>query len=280
MKNLLVPVDFSVQSEQALQVAAQLAKQYKATIHLIHMVGLEDSLLSREQAETALEAVYFMKLTAQKFEEFLDKDYLEGVSVEHNVQKYKSFSQINEIAKEMGIDLVIMGSQGTNALTGAFVGSNTEKVVRTSEVPVLVVKENQTNFKPETVVMASDFDKEGIQSYQKIKKLVEEFGGELKMVFINLPGSKFKSTAETELAIHGFYEEAGESNALELLENTAVYSHYTVEDGLFEYSRATGADMIAIPTHGRRGLAHFLRGSISEDVANHATIPVLTLKIS
>lgn len=280
MKNILVPVDFSEQSESALQVAVQLAKKHSAKVHLIHMVGLEDSLLSREQADTALEAVYFMKLTAQKFEEFLDKDYLEGVDYDHNVHRYKSFKHINEIAHENNIDLVVMGSQGTNALTGAFMGSNTEKVVRTSEIPVLVVKENQGNFKLDTVVMASNFDPDSIPSYKKIKNFIKDLGGDLRMLYVNLPGAKFRSTAEIEQSIHTFYEEAGASNALELLDETSVYNHYTVEDGLFEFSRTIGADMIAIPTHGRTGFAHMFYGSISEDVANHATVPVLTVKMS
>ena len=43
--------------------------------------------------------------------------------------------------------------------------------------------------------------------------------------------------------------------------------------------RKVNADLVAIPTHGRTGLAHFFEGSISEDLANHANLPVMTFKI-
>ena len=56
------------------------------------------------------------------------------------VQNYKFFKEINNIVKEKDIDLVIMGSPGSGGLSEIFVGSNTEKVVRTSIAPILVIK--------------------------------------------------------------------------------------------------------------------------------------------
>ncbi len=44
-------------------------------------------------------------------------------------------------------------------------------------------------------------------------------------------------------------------------------------------SKKEQIDVLAIPTHGRRGLSHFFIGSIGEDVANHSKIPVVTFKI-
>ena len=56
-------------------------------------------------------------------------------------------------------------------------------------------------------------------------------------------------------------------------------SDYTVEDGILNFSNKVGADLIAMPTHGKKGLAHFFEGSVGEDVANHATLPVITFKV-
>lgn len=44
-------------------------------------------------------------------------------------------------------------------------------------------------------------------------------------------------------------------------------------------SRYEKFDLIAMPTHGRKGLAHFFNGSIGEDVVNHSDLPVMTFKI-
>ncbi len=48
---------------------------------------------------------------------------------------------------------------------------------------------------------------------------------------------------------------------------------------MYSYAEKIDADLIAIPTHGRNGLAHFFVGSIGEDLANHAKLPVMTFKI-
>ena len=57
------------------------------------------------------------------------------------------------------------------------------------------------------------------------------------------------------------------------------YSDYSVERGVLNYCSSVGADLVGIPTHGRRGISHFFMGSIGEDLANHSSIPVITFKI-
>ena len=58
-----------------------------------------------------------------------------------------------------------------------------------------------------------------------------------------------------------------------------VYCDYSVEKGIINYTSLTGTDIIAIATHGRKGLSHLLQGSICEDLTNHAITPVLTVKM-
>ena len=66
---------------------------------------------------------------------------------------------------------------------------------------------------------------------------------------------------------------------LDKMKDVHYVSDYTVEDGILNFSNKMGADLIIIPTHGRKGLAHFFEGSIGEDIANHSTLPVMTFKI-
>jgi nucleotide-binding universal stress UspA family protein len=49
--------------------------------------------------------------------------------------------------------------------------------------------------------------------------------------------------------------------------------------GVINGAKSADADLIAMPTHGRKGLSHFFNGSIGEDVVNHSTMPVITFKI-
>ena len=52
-----------------------------------------------------------------------------------------------------------------------------------------------------------------------------------------------------------------------------------LEKGILNFAKETNANLIGMTTHGRKGLAHFFNGSISEDLVNHANMPVITFKI-
>ena len=53
----------------------------------------------------------------------------------------------------------------------------------------------------------------------------------------------------------------------------------TVEKGIISFANSVGADLIAVSTHARKGLSHVFMGSLSEDIANHAALPILTVKM-
>jgi hypothetical protein len=57
------------------------------------------------------------------------------------------------------------------------------------------------------------------------------------------------------------------------------YNDLSIETGVLNFSKEIEADLIGISTHGRQGLSHFINGSISEDLVNHAKRPVITFKI-
>lgn len=276
MKKIIVPIDFSEYSEYALETAAILAKKNDAEILALHMLELSEAILSKGSS-VQMESVFFIKLAEKRFAEFLDKPYLEGVKVTPIVKHFKVFSEVNEVAKENQADLVIMGSQGSSGLKEYFVGSNTEKVVRYSEIPVLVIKHNPILTEFETVVFASDFSEDASSAYVKAKNMCVTLNAKMHLVYVNLPGENFKSTAEMEGKIVTFLKKA--EGDLESLSNVTYVSDYTVEQGISNFSNLIGADLVAIATHGRKGIAHFFEGSISEDVANHSTLPVMTFKI-
>ena len=62
-------------------------------------------------------------------------------------------------------------------------------------------------------------------------------------------------------------------------EQIHIVSDYTVEDGLRYYVNTNQIGMLAIATRGKKGVAHFFEGSITEDVANHSSFPLLTFKV-
>lgn len=277
MKKILVPVDFSEHSEYAMEVAAHLAKQYGAKIVAMHMMGLSPSILTKDESQEVFEAMYYLKLAEKRFNEFLNKPYLEGVDVESTVQNYKIFKEVNEVAREFEADLIIMGSHGTTGVKEVFVGSNTEKVVRTSDIPVLVIKNRVMDFSPKKMVFACDFSEEFVPAFLRARELAETLGAEFQLLYVNTP-ERFLRTSEMKEKAFRFLLHGKESD-MDFYNTIEFYSDMTVEDGIFSFSNEYKADIIAVPTHGRRGLAHFFVGSIGENIVNHSDLPIVAFKI-
>ena len=277
MKKIIVPIDFSEHSEYALKAAAKLAKKNNAELLALHMLEMSDVMLTSSEDLQNQKAIFFFKLAEQRFTDFLKKDYLKGVTVIPIVKHFKVFSEVNDVAKKNNADMIVMGSHGSSGMKEFFVGSNTERVVRHAEIPVLVVKKDLPEIDFEVVVYACDFSIDSIEPYLKAKKMIESMNAKMYLVHVNLPNDRFKSSLEIEQGVVSFLNKA-EGN-LDKMESIHYISDYTVEEGILNFSNKVGADLIAIPTHGRKGLAHFFEGSISEDIANHATLPVMTFKI-
>jgi nucleotide-binding universal stress UspA family protein len=273
MKKIIVPIDFSDQSEYALKVATTLAKKHGSEILALHMLELNQAMLTSSEGFHPEQMVFLLKLAEKRFKEFLNKPYLTGVSITPIIKHYKVFSELNEVAKEHGAELIVMGSHGVDGLKELFVGSNAEKVVRNADIPVLIIKNEIENFKVERFVFASDFKDESLTVFEKAMNFADLLSAEFEPVYVNTPGDDFLSTKDAYKRINQFLTKANIGKQVE------IYNDYSVEKGILNYSETISADMIGIPTHGRKGLTHFFMGSIGEDIANHSQIPVVTFKI-
>jgi len=279
MKIILIPIDFSKESEKALSVGATIARRISAKLVLTHMVDLDERSLTKNPSDNFAQKLFQSKLAAKNFDEFLEKDFLDGIVVDTLLQNHIDFKGISELANELSADLIVMGSSGSKGLMEITKGSNTEKVVRSSNVPVLVVKKNELKFSSETILFVSDFNEESIDAYNRISEFAQMLNAKMNCLYINLPGTAFKSTKEMDEILFKFFTKAGHKSPLEGIKSVNRYADYSIEKGIYNFSNLSTTDIIAIPTHGRKGLSHLLNGSISEDVANHSIIPVLTLRI-
>lgn len=272
MKTILVPIDFSEHSQNALQVASFLAKQHHAKIILFHMIGISESVFAKSELEEEGEVKYYLQLAKKKLKSFLDKSYLQDLRIETIIQNLKDFSEVSTVAQEKHVDLVVMGSHGASTFHAFFVGSNTEKVVRTSHIPVLVIKSKHSSFHIKRILFATDLSPESAYAYGKVKALAKTFHAELPIVHVNTIGANYRSNSKIREDIVSFRA------LLKEKVDVKVHDDSTVEDGIFNHAMNISADIVALSTRGRKGLAHFFLGSIGENVANTVKLPVLTIR--
>ena len=135
---ILVPTDGSETAAKAVEHAVDLAEQYDATLHVLSVVdptrfstvGVDPSSVLVAVEKGAREAVEAVEAAAEEA----------GVPTETTVVRGSPAQTITEYATDNDVDLVVMGTHGRTGLDRYLLGSVTERVVRTSSVPVLTVR--------------------------------------------------------------------------------------------------------------------------------------------
>lgn len=275
MRKILVPTDFSKEAENALKVASDLCRKFEnCEIYLLHLLELPLHHVDAFSTHSDLpEAIFFMKIAHKKFEKLMSSEYLKGLKVNEIVRSDLEFSNIAHTAKELDIDMIVLGSHGTSGFQEIFIGSNAEKIVRTSEIPVLVIKNNHDKFNVSNFVFASDFENDNKKTYEQAIAFAKIFNARIDLLMVNT-ASKFSTSRHALDKINNFIDNYDYTN-----QTINIYNDESVEQGILNFSKDINADLIGISTHGRQGIAHFFNGSISEDLVNHAKRPVITFKI-
>jgi nucleotide-binding universal stress UspA family protein len=276
MKKILVPFDFSDAAVSALRTAIGFADALRSEIHVLHVIELpviHDSVLMPvlNFEETLLDE---LKQRAQKSLERISAEVEGHPRLQHRI----SFGPISRViltsVQEMKIDLVIMGTKGASGIQEVFVGSNTEKIVRASTVPVLVVRKVLRLDRIKQIVFPTNVDFEPMEELiLHLKALQNFFGAKLHLVWINTPGN-FSNDEKSLSRLNGFATRHMLNNF-----SVNVFNDTYEESGIIRFCHHIHADLLIMATHGRRGLAHVFAGSLTEDVVNHIDLPVWTYSV-
>ena len=163
-----------------------------------------------------------------------------------------------------------MGTSGENTFEEYFIGNHTEQVMREANRPVLAIRNQIDKFKMENVVIATDLKTNASECMSHLLGLFNELKPQIHLLHISRSNSI--SVKETDEKISQFAKK-------HQLENytSNVIRHNKLKMGIQRFASEMKADMIVTFTHGRKGLAHFFRGSISEDLVRQAKVPVLSV---
>lgn len=273
MKSILVPCDFSPESREAYAFALQVAARADGMVHVLKAIDLPvmyesalgtapfyfDPVLIKELKEEA--RIQFEKLKAQ---------FPTSVPVVFFAKEGPVTPTIRQFIKEEAIDLVVMGTRGASGLEEYLIGSNTEKIVRFSPVPVMAIRKSVPLGSIRNIVFPTTLEIEP-KLVSHVKALQQFFNARLHVVIINTPYN-MERTVDEDARLKNFAKENNLSNYTLQSRN-----EFGEPQGIIGFANEIKADLIAMGTHGRRGLAHFFAGSIAEKVVNHVNTPIWTL---
>jgi nucleotide-binding universal stress UspA family protein len=299
IQNIIVPIDFSKMSVQAIQIARQLARRFGASIHLAHVRHLN---YAADFVAPAPPIVPFSFMTYEQVGEQTALKELKKVASECGVSSATCdvlsgappFDEICRLAQTVPADLVVMPTHGRTGWKHVFLGSTAERIVQHSSCPVLVTRgsaiqaNNGSRFRIKTILVPVDFSNCSREGLRYAIAFATEFGAKIILVHATYLGYVYSSEGTAIYDIPSLQKAArqtAERKMRELVRSVnfgAVKYQTAFTDGspvidICAFAKDHDVDLIITSTHGFTGFTHILIGSIAEQVVRHAPCSVLVV---
>ncbi|MEQ9468032.1 MAG: universal stress protein [Ekhidna sp.] len=275
MKKILVPVDFSEVSGHATRFAIQIAESFDAEITLLNSVQFyyftDYEFASFSGAKTLMQDV--KDAMVKKMDEFV-KGLDSKCKINTIVNEDSLIGSIKTMVAEEGYNLVVVGTHGSSGLEEVFIGSNTEKIVRNTDCPVISVPSPTSVKKIKRILIPLDIREIKASFLDKVAALQDKFAAKIEFLWVKTPHN-----VENEQSVSKELSKILKEHGIDNYEFTIVNNVFP-SDGILMHAYDTEADMVAMATHARRGISHWLSGSLAEDTINHIKIPVWTFKLN
>ena len=295
IEKILVPLDFSPASTQALDYAVWLAKQFRAAIHLVHVYP-------PDEASSVPGAAHLLFETAKTIERLNEE--LTGIHRKHvpafrpencHIRAGRPYEQIINLAREINADLIALSTRGHSGLKHLLLGSTAERVVRNAPCPVLVArkrkqrtKANREAFAVRTILVPTDFSQCALAGTEYAAFLARKLNATLRLFHAMYPYTNYVFVDRAGVRLSGLAEAVEETarqemNALKQMEflrglrlDTEILPGPAVDE-ICAAASQPDVDLIITSTHGRTGFQHAIIGSVAEHVVRYAECPVLVV---
>ncbi len=300
LRRILVPIDFSPASLATLRFAKLLAARFGAKLHLVHVVSpLPVYAFARGVPLRPFPDRPIMQAAKKRLQELISQFSLSPRDTQCIVRLGDVSSQINDAAAKNRADLIAIATRGLTGLKHAFLGSTTQRVIRSAPCPVLVVRENEhfsakerarrgrTPLQFQKILVPLDFSKCSRVGLDYALGFAREFRSGL-LLFYSVVHSYALSDEYTALEVPNILSQQQEHAQEEMarLRQEAGQGQGNIETKVAVGSpveqidtcvRAEGVDLIITSTHGRSGAKRAIIGSTAEQIVRHAPCSVLVV---
>ncbi|WP_420578278.1 universal stress protein [Ekhidna sp.] len=274
MQKILVPVDYSDVSANAVRFALQIAEKNDAKVTLLNSVHFDYftdyQFTSFTTAKSMMDEV--KEAMNEKMNKFV-KQFDTRLKINTLVNESSLLNSVKDLTKEEGYDLVVIGTHGASGFEEVLIGSNTERIVRHAPCPVISVPAASNIDTIKRILIPLDIREIKGSFLDEIAVLQKQFDAHLEFLWVKTPHN-IENEEKVSAELSDLIKEHGISNF-----EFSVVRNVFPSDGILWHADDTNADMIAMPTHARRGISHWLSGSLTEDTVNHIKMPVWSFKM-
>lgn len=286
MKNLdiLVPIDFSDLSYHAFGAAETMASYFDGTITPFHAyIPLTD-----------IDGSYYMGLgvaaqtTMTDLEPVL-KDRLNQVANDHVEKKYLKEAELGignpahaiiETAEDY--DMIVMSTHGRTGFSRLLLGSVTEKILRLSHKPTLVVEEESNMTPLKKILVTSDLSKNSEAAFPYAEQIAKASGAELELIHI-VKFDDFNNMADAQESANMSRQRLDNlkdqhfSEIKDQVKTEVIISSESAHEAIYNLDQSRKYNMIIMSTIGRTGLRYLTMGSTTANVVRLVNTAILSI---
>ena len=273
---ILVPVGFSEQSLAALKQACLIAKIKKSEVIVLSVIE-EQSKISGLLIDNPFEEI--RSKVKEKLDEISEMHSSKfSVKVDSMVASGKIYEQIVEVSSMINANLIVMGTNGSpKGVIKKFIGSNAERVVRLSNIPVITIKENTSTENFDNIILPLDLGKETKEKVTFAIEYARYWNSTIRIVSVFLKDN----TNEKNILIKNlnqvsnFISNAGVKCTSELIEGEKKQS---LGDFVINYEKKFDSDLIIIMTKKEELALSNNLSVTARYIIHNSKIPVMSIK--
>lgn len=275
ISRIVVPVDFSGHSSNALRQAIILAKAFSAQIDLLHIIT--PIYLSANSALVPVGDVFYDRLLKEaknSLEKIANDIRAKEKIVIHVKTSLGSVADtILSYTKKIKANLIVMGTHGTSGVKEFFVGSNAFRVVNHASCPVFTVQKRTTKKGYKTIVIPIRAELNSRDKVNLVATLAKTFGS--KIIVAGYTGGNNK--AEKEKVKHYVSQVVAFLKNEGIEHESAFLTNPNFTQAILEHAKTHKADLVSIMTKHDFSLAQIINGTYAQQFVNHSRIPVLSV---
>lgn len=271
MKNILVPIDFSADSINALEHAIAFSNIIGANVRMIHVKKSKN-----------FEIPFYFKdfdlVIGKSLDDFMNiliEKYKGEVKnqLDYKIREGNIYKEITNQAKYDDAYLIIMGTHGVSGFEELWIGSNAFRVVSNAPCPIITIRNGYEHTKLKNIVLPIDSSPDTRQKVPFVTELAKFFNATVHVVGVteftdlNITNKVTKYCTQVE----EYLKEKGVNCTKKMINGS------NITDLTIEYSNEVKAELIAIMTEQVKNTVFWL-GPYAQQMVNHSPIPVLSIR--
>lgn len=272
MKNIIAAIDFSDCSVNALEQAVSIARHGNFDVH---MVWVNNPRITRVTiySEAASDLIDEVKSQFHKLIEKY-KPQLQGNDIDYVIREGKVYREIIDEAKEMDSLCIIMGTHGASGFEQFWIGSNANRLISVSPVPVITLRAGfRIGKEIRTIVLPIDSTMDTRQKVPFTSFVAGIYGAEVHV--LSLYSSTIKAIQQrvddySKQVIKFFNEE-------QVTTKHKVIHADNITTAIIEYAKEVDANLISIMTEQETSPINLLLGPYAQQMVHHSPFPVLSI---